>query len=236
MPSAKNNAPTVFALPVEPSPERIADTASWLAARRKGLGASEAAAAVGLSKWMFNDTLARIKLGLEEPEDLSGNPAVERGKALEPIIRAAVAVDHPEWEIVYGGAFDIVRRPDEPWYLSTLDGRIRVRDTGRWGILEIKTGGILSAAAAAAWRGQVPENYFCQVLHQMNSWPEADFVHVVARLDCADSATGQTRSTREFTFGREENADQMEWLHGREREFWSYIERGEVPPRILPPL
>lgn len=214
-----------------PSNER-----EWLAARKRGMGATDAAPAVGLSRWKDNVTWAKEKLGLIEPEDVSDKPAVQRGKAAEPLVRAVFALDHPEYAVDYGGAFDLVRRPEEAWYLATLDGRLTERETGRRGILEIKTGKIESRRAAELWAGRVPEEYFCQILHQLNAWPEAAFVVLVAYLEDEDSFNCQTHSTRLYRFDRDENADKAEWLLGEERKAWGYIEKGELPPLILPTI
>ena len=208
----------------------------WLAARRLGMGATDAAPATGRSRWKDNVTWAKEKLGLVEPEDISGKPAVQRGKALEPLVRVVFGLDHPEYEVEYNGSFDLVRRPEEPWYLATLDGRLTERETGRRGILEIKTGSIASRIAAEQWNGRVPEEYLCQALHQLNAWLDAAFVVLVAYLKDEDSRNNQTHSTRLYKFEREEYADAAAFLLTEERTAWGYIERKELPPLILPQL
>ena len=51
----------------------------WLAGRSSGLGASNAAAAVGLSKWETNVSLWEHITGKSKGDNLIGNAAVEFG-------------------------------------------------------------------------------------------------------------------------------------------------------------
>lgn len=49
-----------------------ADHAAWLKERQYGIGASDAAAMLGISKWKSNEALWEEKTGLRAPEDISG--------------------------------------------------------------------------------------------------------------------------------------------------------------------
>lgn len=206
----------------------------WHRRRAKSLGASESAAATGRSPWMSNVELWEVKTGRRRRPDLSGNPAVERGKAAEPLIRALFALDHPEYAVDYRGAFDVVSRPDEPWYMATLDGRLTERATGALGIFEAKTGALASRMAAEAWAGRVPDHYFCQLLHQFNAWPEAQFAVLLAYLEDSAPTIGRTHSMRFYRFDRPDVAEDADFLLGEERRFWRYVESDTEPPLILP--
>ena len=60
----------------------------WLAFRRKGIGASDAAAVLGLSKWTTNVELWEEKVGLRQPKNLSDNEHVRYGTAAEtPLVK-----------------------------------------------------------------------------------------------------------------------------------------------------
>lgn len=52
------------------------DRAGWLEARKDGLGASDAAALLGLSPWKTNVQLWEEKCGLVIPEDIGDKPYV----------------------------------------------------------------------------------------------------------------------------------------------------------------
>ena len=111
----------------------------WLKARLKGLGASEASAVIGCNPYMSNTDLWKIKTGRKIAPDISSNAHVAYGHAAEGPIRELFALDYPEYEVRYGGAYDMVHNTDYPWLFATLDGRLVERKTGRKGILEIKT-------------------------------------------------------------------------------------------------
>lgn len=53
------------------------DRAEWLEARRDGLGASDAAAVLGISPWKTNVQLWEEKCRLVQPEDIGDKPAVQ---------------------------------------------------------------------------------------------------------------------------------------------------------------
>ena len=63
---------------------------SWLASRLNGIGASEAAAIVGMSPYMSNIELWEIKTRRRAQEDISGKPYVKYGVEAEEIGRAHV--------------------------------------------------------------------------------------------------------------------------------------------------
>ena len=52
------------------------DRVEWLEARKDGLGASDAAALLGLSPWKTNVQLWEEKCGLVIPEDIGDKPYV----------------------------------------------------------------------------------------------------------------------------------------------------------------
>lgn len=76
------------------------DRAEWLEARRDGLGASDAAAVLGISPWKTNVQLWEEKCRLVQPEDIGDKPAVQYGNDAEPLLRQFFALDHPEYQQV----------------------------------------------------------------------------------------------------------------------------------------
>lgn len=231
----------------------IRNRSEWLEERRKGLGASEAAAAVGLSPWKTNVQLWREKTGRSDPEDISGKEAVQFGVRAEGSVRRVFAAMHPEYDVAYAGAWDVQRKHGSEWYLATLDGRLYEAQGGAgraveferqedcdecyrmrpYGVLEIKTTSI--QGRGEEWRGRVPTHYLAQVLHQLNA-TGAEFAVLVALLRDRYEATGRVAEVREYRFERAEYADQIAWLLEREREFWGYVRRDEEPPLVLPDI
>ena len=200
--------------------------ADWLAARTNGIGASEAAAVVGLSPWSTPTQLWRIKCGLEKAKDLSASEVVERGHRLEPALRGLFAAEHPEYEIAYH-EFDMLSQPERPWLYATLDGEIHTAD-GRRGILEIKTSSCGKKTDWEKWNNQIPQNYYTQLLHQLLA-SGFDFAVLYSCLFNLDS----DKSIRSYHFERSECEADMSWLLTEEAEFWRKVEKREMPSMIL---
>ncbi len=101
----------------------------WLEQRRKGLGGSDIAAMLGLSKWKSPYQLYLDKRGeLPETDD---NEAMYWGRELEPVIRNRYELETGLKVISNEG---IIVDPIYPFMLANLDGRIDENQ-----ILEIKT-------------------------------------------------------------------------------------------------
>lgn len=213
----------------------ITTEAEWHAARLKGIGASEASAIVGCNPYMSNVDLWRIKTGRKKAPDISSNAHVAYGHAAEGPIRELFALDYPEYEVGYGGAFDMVRHPQYPWLFATLDGRLVERETGRRGVYEGKTTEILRSIAKEKWRDGVPQNYYVQNLHQLlaSGW---DFVVLHAQLKRVWD--GQIKSTRQSYFiERADVKDDLDYLLEQEIKFWEeYVLKDREPPLILPEI
>lgn len=215
-------------------PNIITTEAEWHAARLKGIGASEASAIVGCNPYMSNVDLWKIKTGRKTAPDISSNAHVAYGHAAEGPIRELFALDYPEYEVTYGGAFDMVRHPEYPWLFATLDGRLVERETGRRGVYEGKTTEILRSIAKEKWRDSVPQNYYVQNLHQLlaTGW---DFAVLHAQLKRVWE--GEIKSTRQtYKIERSDVQDDLDFLLSEEIKFWGYVERDECPPLILPDI
>ena len=211
--------------------------AEWLSARNAGIGASEAAAVIGLSPWLTNVELWKRKTGRATAPDISNNEAVAYGHAAEAPIRELFALDYPEYEVTYGGAFDMVFHPEHPFLLATLDGRLRERDTGRLGVLEIKTTNIVRSMQKEKWWGPdgpcIPDQYFCQVCHQLlvTGWDFA-ILHSQLKYHYGDDIRTERRTYR---IERDEIQSDIDYLKEEEIKFWQdYVLKNVEPPLILP--
>lgn len=215
-------------------PQVITNEEEWHKARSQGIGASEASAIVGCNPYMTNVDLWHIKTGRKTAPDISSNAHVAYGHAAEAPLRQLFALDYPEYDVVYGGAFDMVRNPEYPWLFATLDGRLTERSTGRLGVYEGKTTEILRSIAREKWKDGVPQNYYVQLLHQLlaSGW---DFARLHAQLKRVwDGEIICTRKT--YPIEREEVKDDLDYLLEQEIKFWGYVERDEMPPLILPEI
>ena len=195
----------------------------WLERRRmQGIGASEAAAAVGLSKWQTPAELWREKVGLKAPDDLSGNEAVQRGVRMEPAIRAMFAATHPELTVEHH-PFDMLYQTERPWLFATLDGELTGPVYPKGGSLEIKSVEIRSKAGWDEWDGKVPQHYYCQVLHQF----AATGFEIIWLYPALITQSGIT--LREYVFYREECLGDIDWLIAQEEKFMRCVENGIMP-------
>ena len=129
----------------------ITNDKQWHLERAKGIGASEASAIIGMNPYMSNVDLWRIKTGRKKAADISSDAHVTYGHAAEGPLRELFALDYPQYEVEYRGAYDLVRNKDYPFILATLDGRLIERDTGRLGVYEGKTTEILKSMQKEKW-------------------------------------------------------------------------------------
>lgn len=210
---------------------------AWLRARQKGIGASEAAAVIGRSPWLDNVELWRRKTGRTQAPDISNNEAVAYGHAAEAPIRDLFSLDYPGYEVTYGGSFDLVRHPEHPFILATLDGRLVERDTGRRGVLEIKTTNIVRSMQKEKWWGPdgpcVPMQYYTQIIHQLLV-TGFDFavLHAQLKYHYGDDIRSERRT---YFIERDEVQEDIAYLLEAELDFWNnYVLADREPPLILP--
>ena len=195
----------------------VGDREAWLAERRNGIGASEAAAVCGVSD---HDTpldvyLRKVGLAPEKPE----SPAMRWGSLHEPTIARAYSEDTGA-DLVDEQRF--VRSPVHPWMFATLD---RVRADGR--PVELKTIGVRAAYALGDQLGEsgsdvVPFTWRCQALHQM-------VVTGTEAVDVAALVGGNDFRIYTIPF----DARVADRLVAMEAEFWDRVQRRE-PPEIDP--
>jgi putative phage-type endonuclease len=195
--------------------------------RSIGIGASEGAAAIGMSPWQTPLELWKLKCGFAEPKDLSDNAAVQTGVTMEPVLRNFYIGMHPEYRLEYY-PYDILRQAERPWLFATLDGELFTND-GRHGILEIKTSTPNGKAGWEKWaNGNMPQNYYIQTLHQLLA-TGFDFVRLFAGLY---SMNGDI-TLREYEIEREDVEEDMNWLLEQEAGFWYKVENNIMPAMPL---
>lgn len=138
-----------------------ADDPDWLRLRLTGIGASEAAALIGVNPWKSAIQLYAEKTGALKADDLSDNEAVFWGTKLEAVVRDVYG-ERSRRHIDKGGL--LLRSRRYPWALCTLDGWTSDIELGPYWPLEIKTAG---ASKASDWVDGPPEAYVVQVNWQM---------------------------------------------------------------------
>lgn len=204
----------------------------WLAERRLGIGGSDAAAVLGLSPWKTNVELWEEKTGRRDEKDISDDPYVQYGISTEPLIRSMFAIDYPQYEVSHQENVSEVCGA-HPELRASLDGCLVERETGRIGVLEIKAAIINSRADREKWKGQVPQHYFIQILHNMFV-VKADFAIIKARMV---SDWGGLRITEQsYHFERADHEADITYLIEKELAFWRLVETDTRPDLILPEI
>lgn len=141
------------------------DSQQWHDWRAQGIGGSEIAAVMGKSPFSTAYRVFEEKVGLRDRQE--SNFAMERGKRLEPVARAA-------YEDIVGEPVQpvCVQRTDKPWLRCSLDGASMDLDH----LVEIKVPG--QSTIELARKQKLPEHYMLQVQYQMlvTGAESADFV------------------------------------------------------------
>lgn len=192
---------------------RVADpgTPEWNAARLTGIGASEAAAALGESTFSTPFKLYAVKCGLIPP--MEDTDAMRLGRKLEQVgvteyaHRNGVAVRYTECPML--------RHPDYPFILATPDAVLENDD-----LLEIKTTTWRTKLGEQTAEGdaEIPPEWVCQAQQQMLV-TETQRVHFGVLVD--------GRGWKQYTIERDEGL--IEAIIAAESELWDRIQRRDPP-------
>lgn len=204
----------------------------WLKERKKGIGGSECSAIIGQNPYKTNVELWEEKTGRRKAEDISNKDCVIFGKFAEHPIREIFKLDYPKYEVEHQ-EFVTVSNKDFPFIRGSFDGVLTEKETGRKGILEIKTTNILQSMQKEKWNDRVPDNYFCQILHYFLVNPEFEFAILKARLKGVWE--GEIRATiKHYRFERKDYEEDLKFLFEQEIKFWDCVLKDTRPSLILP--
>lgn len=194
-------------------PIKVARSGSpeWYAARSTGIGASEVAAAAGLSPYMTPLELYHRKRGELPP--IEDNDAMRMGRLLEPVVKA-------EFCRASGLTF---ADPEPPMFRHGQHQPITATPDA---IIDETT---LFEAKTASWRmkgswgaedsDDVPPHYLCQCQQQM-SVLNAATVHLAVLFDGAQLKT----------FRVDRNDELIGYLIELALKLWDRIQNGDPPP------
>lgn len=188
--------------------------AEWLEARRTGIGGSDVAPILGLSKWSTPLQVYQQKRGElgEQPE----NDAMRWGRYLEPVVRQAYA-DQTGNEVRVLPT--MIRHPVHEFMVANLDGFVAPEHAPRR-VFEAKT-----ARSADGWgepgTDQIPQPYLLQVQHYLavTGFIVAD---VAVLIGGSDFRLYEVPEDREL----------QEMLVDAEHEFWQRVQRGDPPEPV----
>lgn len=201
----------------------------WLELRKHGIGASEAAAILGMNPWKTNIQLWQEKTSEIEPEDISDKPVVKYGNDAESLLRELFILDFPHYDVKYD-EFKMFHNDKHPFIFATLDGWINGE---KMGVLEIKTTQIMNPMQWGKWKDGVPDNYYIQCLHQLLA-TGYDFAVLKAQIKHGFEDVKLT--TRHYFIEREDVLEDMEYLLEAEIKFWNQVQNKVKPALILPEI
>lgn len=204
----------------------------WLAKRARRIGGSDAAAVIGKNPYMTNERLWEIKTGRREQADISDVEAVMYGAKAEEYLRELFRLDFPEYQVEYIPN-NMFTNPTMPWAHASLDGWL-LKDS-RKGILEIKTAFINSKLQSDLWKDQIPDYYYCQVLHYLLV-TGFDFAILKAQLKYQIGDELPFMQTRHYMIERKDVAADMLYLREAEKDFWWNIIEDVRPATKLPDI
>jgi putative phage-type endonuclease len=212
----------------------LKDAETWKKERGKRIGGSDIACIIGMNQWKNNVQLWREKMGIEKPEDISGNPYVQYGTEAEPIIRSLFTLNHKDLRVEYTPD-NMWLNDDYPFAHASLDGWLE-DNAGNRGVLEIKTGSIMSKAQAEKWNGRIPDNYYCQVLWYMMV-TDATFAWISALLTERKHTGEEVQVIREYNIYRDQEIEkEISFLAEEGESFWRSMKEKTQPSLILPKI
>lgn len=203
----------------------------WLEERKGRIGGSEASCIVGMNPYQTNVELWEEKTGRRKRQDISDSPFVRYGSEAEKHLRALFELDYPRYKVDYVEN-NLWVNDKYPFAHASLDGWLHDEDTGRNGILEIKTTSILQSMQREKWNHRIPDNYFVQVLHYLMV-TEFDFAILKAQLKY-DYDGDVFLTTKHYYIDRREVEEDIEYLKKAERNFYECVKNGNQPPLVLP--
>lgn len=189
----------------------------WLAVRKRGIGSSDAAAAVGLNPYK-----SQLELWLEKTGRDSGLPKCDVNDEESPtywgnILESIVARHYTQRTGNRVRRINaVLQHPDNKleWMLANIDREVIGAEDVQ--ILECKTAGI---NGARRWKEGVPVYVQLQVMHQL----------AVTGKQAADVAV--LLGGQQLEIHRIERDDELiHWLIELEKEFWGYVQRDTPPP------
>lgn len=193
-----------------------ADRHAWLHARRSGIGSSDVAAILGLSRYGNAQTVYYNKRGELPIETDDSEPALW-GRAIEDTVAR-------EWARRNRGVVrrvGLVANADRPWQMCTLDRRVFEcpinRQTREQCALEVKC---RDKMKAGQWRTGCPDDVLAQILWQIDVCG-FDHLHAAVLIGGNDY--------RQFVVRRADHEDVIADLRAAGAQLWGCITKGSPP-------
>ena len=208
------------------SPWLHPDEDAWRQARQNSIGASDAAAVMGISPWKTEAQLWDEKANGKTLD--FHNADTMRGHRSESHILELYGIETERK--IFSGERIMLMSNHNSFMSCTLDG-IDFTDEDNPIIIEVKS----VKFSHGEWSDdKIPDYYFTQLLHQLavTGWSEAILLVRFTRNEGWESA-----SERMYHVKREDVQDQIDKLVRKERKFWNeYVINKRRPPCRMPTL
>lgn len=214
--------------------ERIMSYEEWLADRKNWIGGSDASAILGMNPYKSNISVWEEKTGRIIPEDIGHKSYVKYGLDAESPLVSLFALDYPQHKVAHNAGYKTHQHKDYAFIKGTLDGELTEIETGRKGVLEIKTTEILRSMQWENWKDQIPSNYYIQCLHYLlaTGW---QFAILKAQLKTVYGDEVRL-NTRHYFIDRAEVQEDLGYLLEKEIKFWWHVTNDIKPSLVLPPI
>ena len=202
------------------------DEDAWRQARQNSIGASDAAAVMGISPWKTEAQLWDEKANGKTLD--FHNADTVRGHRSESHILELYGIE--TGRKIFSGERIMLMSNHIPFMSCTLDG-IDFTDENNPIVIEVKS----VKFSHGEWSDEkIPDYYFTQLLHQLavTGWNEAILLVRFTRNEGWESA-----SERMYHVKREDVQDQIDKLVRKESKFWNeYVVNKKRPPCRMPTL
>jgi len=140
---------------------KVANRQEWLKLRRTGIGGSDVAGILGISRFKTPLDIYNDKLSSEDPEEIT-NKAIEFGNDCEDALVSIFRAKYKDRYEVFLLKDYLFRNKQHPFLLASIDGFLYDKLLKCWGVLEIKT----KQDRYTGWENfGVPDEYMTQGMH-----------------------------------------------------------------------
>jgi len=209
------------------------DRQEWL--KHRGFGGSSVSAIFGKNPYMNKLDIYCSSVNKSEEKKEKHTASTQYGVEAEELVAKFFAIHLKKYEVSYPQEITMYRRVDKPFMTYTADGILKEVETGRKGILEIKTHLVQSKADADEWRaGNIPLNYTLQVLQGLAVINDAKFVEVCVELVFINYDTGEWQSSeiRHVKLERTKCRKQIKDVENEETKFYENHIKNMIPPNL----
>ncbi len=206
----------------------------WLLNRKRGIGGSDVASILGISRYKSAYDLYMEKKG-SAIQHIT-NEAVEKGNRMEGPLTDLFFAKHKNYKRI--NTKDIsLKSKKYNFMIASLDGAF-IDEQEKKCILETKTSTIQNKQMRKEWGYYddykeeyielIPQQYYCQVLHYLIV-TGFDRAIVYAHLDYSYKEDSEVLTR---IVNREDVLDDMEYIIKNEKKFWKDFESNIPPPFI----